>query len=193
MTRATSTSAASRSSAAAASPGTTGCARSRSISVHRTSPGCGSASGGPSVATRARSPTTSSPTSTRTTTPTRSSSALPTPSSRTPLRRSEALLRALACALRLDLAVARRGVGHERREQVVRRVRDLVDRAREGLLVRLRRLREPADLPHVLLGRGAHFVLGRGRFEVVERMDVPAHGLILGRSGRALAEPPQLP
>ena len=52
-----------RHGSAAGSPGTTACARSRSISARRTSCGCASASGGPSAAIRARSPTTCSPTS----------------------------------------------------------------------------------------------------------------------------------
>ena len=53
---------------------------------------------------------------------------------------------------------------------------DGVDGALEGDLVRLRRLREAADLPDVLERRVAHLLLGRGGLEVVERMDVSAHG-----------------
>src|SRR6059058_6012434 len=45
----------------------------------------------------------------------------------------------------------------------------------EGVLVRLRRLREAAHLAHVLLRGEAHLVRGRDRLEVVERLDVPAH------------------
>src|SRR5437899_4206197 len=45
----------------------------------------------------------------------------------------------------------------------------------EGVLVRLRRLREAAHLAHVLLRGEAHLVRGRNRLEVVERLDVPAH------------------
>ena len=54
-------------------------------------------------------------------------------------------------------------------------VSDLVDRPRESSLVRLRRLLRPADLADVLERRGTDLVLGRGRLEVVECLDVPAH------------------
>ena len=63
--------------------------------------------------------------------------------------------------------------------------RDGVDRTREGLLVRARRLRETADLAHVLKGGGADLVVGRFRLEVVERLDVSAHAASLA-GGRRL-------
>ncbi len=50
----------------------------------------------------------------------------------------------------LDLTVARRRVGDERREQALRRSCDLGDGPLEGGLVRLRRLRRTADLADVL-------------------------------------------
>src|SRR5215218_9330318 len=76
----------------------------------------------------------------------------------------------------LDLPVLRRGVGHEPVEQALRRGRDLFDRAREHLLVGLRRLRRAADLAYVLERGGADLVGGGGRLEVVELTDVAAHG-----------------
>ena len=58
-------------------------------------------------------------------------------------------------------------------------------RSNDGL-VRLRRLRRPAHLADVLERGCADLVLRRGRLEVVERLDVPAHDPRLARSaGRA--------
>src|SRR5215208_7800503 len=88
--------------------------------------------------------------------------------------------RAGARALRQELTVARRLRGHELREQALRYVRHGVDGAGERGLVRLRRLREAADLAHVLDGRRAHLLVGGGRFEVVEHVDVAAHGVSFG-------------
>src|SRR3954451_1718232 len=75
----------------------------------------------------------------------------------------------------LCLAVLRRGVRHQVGEQVLRHVRDLFDRAVEGLLVGRRRLREAADLAGVLERGGAGLFGRRRRLEVVERSDVAAH------------------
>src|SRR5438067_13738619 len=80
---------------------------------------------------------------------------------------------------RLELAVLRRRGGHELAEQPPRRCRDLVDRAGERLLVRLRGLREAADLADVLERGRVDLLLRRGRLEVEEHMDVPAHVAIL--------------
>jgi hypothetical protein len=52
---------------------------------------------------------------------------------------------------------------------------DLVDRASEGGFVGLRRLLGAAHLAHVLERSSAHLVLGRGRLEVVECLDVSTH------------------
>ena len=58
----------------------------------------------------------------------------------------------------------------------------LVDRAGERLLVRLRGLREAADLADVLERGRVDLLLRRGRLEVEEHMDVPAHVAILATS-----------
>src|SRR5215210_7403838 len=86
----------------------------------------------------------------------------------------EALLGAGPASLRLDLAVLQRRIRHEIGEEVHRGVRDLVDRTVEDFLVRVRRLREAADLADVLQRRRPD-VVGRGRLEVEERLDVSAH------------------
>ena len=86
-------------------------------------------------------------------------------------------------ALALDFAVLRRGVRDQRVEQPLRRGCDLLDCAREGFLVRLRRLREAADLAHVLERGRLDLVPRRRRLEVVERVDVSAHGRLLRRAG----------
>src|SRR5439155_27274853 len=87
----------------------------------------------------------------------------------------EALGGAGASSLRLDLTVARRRIRDERVEQALRRRRDLFDRVREGMLVRLRGLREATHLAHVLLRGKTHLVRSRFGLEVVEGVDVPAH------------------
>src|SRR5690242_11491441 len=79
----------------------------------------------------------------------------------------------------LDLAVARRSVRHELREQPRRRGRDGLDGPREGLLVRLRRLGHPADLAHVLERRVPDVLLGRRGVVVMKWADVSAHGRTL--------------
>src|SRR5437016_8665595 len=66
------------------------------------------------------------------------------------LRRSETLGRSGTGPLGLDFAVFRRCGRHELLEQPHRRRRDLVDRPGEGFVVRLRGLREAADLADVL-------------------------------------------
>src|SRR6478609_1768688 len=77
---------------------------------------------------------------------------------------------------RLHLAV----LGWRGRDQVVEQVLgdvgDLLDRPVERLLVRLARFRRTADLADVLQCSRGDLVAGRGRLEVVERADVPAHG-----------------
>ena len=91
------------------------------------------------------------------------------PSGRVPLSRPGAGLG------RLGLAVLGRRGGLQVGQQMQRGVGDLVDRARERLLVGARGLGEAADLPHVLKGGRSDLVLGGGRIEVVESSDVSAH------------------
>src|SRR5262245_4770361 len=94
--------------------------------------------------------------------------------------------------LRLGLTVLRRRRGYELLEEMVRGVGDGVDRTREGLLVRARRLVETADLAHVLESRGVDLVVGRLGLEVVERLDVSAHGASLAGRARPFT-PPEKP
>src|SRR5215211_5310465 len=95
------------------------------------------------------------------------------------LRRSDAVAfaRALAGALRVTLAIPRRRRRHELGEESRRRLGDGVHRPREGLFVRLGWLREAADLPYVLQRGVVHLRLGRSGIDVVELLDVAAHGL----------------
>ncbi len=76
----------------------------------------------------------------------------------------------------LFFAVLRRGHRDQVLQEVTRDVGDLVHGAVEGLLIGLRGLRRARDLADVLQGRGVDLVVRRRRLEVVERVDVPAHG-----------------
>ena len=89
--------------------------------------------------------------------------------------------RALALR-RLDLAVLGRRGGHELAEELRRGGRDRIDSALERLRVGLRRLREAADLADVLERCVVHLFLGRRRLEVVQSVDVSAHGEELSSS-----------
>ena len=84
-----------------------------------------------------------------------------------------------AAAFRLDLAILRCRCRDEVGKEVLRDVCDLVHGAVERRLVRLRRLVHAADLAHVLQRRGVHLLGARGRIEVVENADVPAHAPML--------------
>ena len=64
-------------------------------------------------------------------------------------------------------------------EEMLREVSDLVHGTVEDRLVGLRRLVHAADLAHVLQRRRVHLFGGRGRIEVVENADVPAHASML--------------
>src|SRR5207253_4710037 len=91
----------------------------------------------------------------------------------------ETLGRAGTGPLGLNFAVFRRCGCHELLEQPVRRRCDLVDRPGEGFLVRLRGLCEAADLADVLERGVADLLVRSGWLEVVERVDVSAHAVIL--------------
>ena len=75
---------------------------------------------------------------------------------------------------RLDLAIARRSVGHERVEQFMRGLRHLFHRAAESGFVCFGGPRESAQLADELQGGCADLLLGRGRLEVMQRLDVSA-------------------
>src|SRR5665213_1325067 len=88
---------------------------------------------------------------------------------------AEPQLRALPRLLGLDLAVAGRGLGVQRRQQPARRGRHFRDSAVEGVRVGLRRLVEARKLAHELQRGGLDLVLGRRRLEIEQRLDVAAH------------------
>src|SRR6266550_3779342 len=93
-------------------------------------------------------------------------------------------------AFRFDLTILGRGGRHELLEQAVRSRGNLVDRAGESCLVRLRRLREAADLAHVLERGVADLLVRGGWLIVVERVDVPAHADILRITQRRTSRSP---
>src|SRR3954447_13951233 len=86
-----------------------------------------------------------------------------------------ALRRAGAGLLGLDLAVLGRRGRDEVGEQPARGLGDLLDGAREGCFVGLRRLRRAADLADVLERCVPDLGLAGRRLEVVQRADVAAH------------------
>src|SRR5258708_36689159 len=90
-------------------------------------------------------------------------------------RSAEPQARSLLRLLRLDLAVARRRLRMQRRQQPPRGVGNFDDRALERRLVGLRRLVEAGQLAHELQRRGLDFLLGRGRLEIEQGLDVAAH------------------
>jgi hypothetical protein len=92
----------------------------------------------------------------------------------------------------MSLAVSRRRGRHQLLEEALRCVCDGVHGTVESLLVRLRRLREPADLAHVLQRGGMDVLFPRRWFEVVERLDVSAHAERLARAGTPNRYPAEL-
>src|SRR4029077_9588548 len=77
---------------------------------------------------------------------------------------------------RLDFAIAWWGARHQRVEKLACCSRNLVDGAVECDLVRLGRSREAAQLSDELERGSTDFFVRRRRFEVMEGLDVPAHG-----------------
>src|SRR5437667_8548185 len=97
---------------------------------------------------------------------------------------SEPLRSSGAGACGLDFAIARLCVGHQRFQEIPRYCCDLFDGVIERRLVDLRRLVEPRELSHELDRRSLDLLLSRGRVEVEQRLDVPAHSIPSRISGR---------
>ena len=89
--------------------------------------------------------------------------------------RTEAFRGARACFHCLDCAIARRRVGHERIEQMLCGVSDIIDGPIEGRLVCLGRLRETAQLPDELKRRSANLVVRCRWTEVMKCLNGSAH------------------
>src|SRR5207237_1550293 len=95
-----------------------------------------------------------------------------------------ALLPPLDGLLPLLLARSGRSVGLELTEELKRDPGDVIDGVLARLLVRLRERPEAAQLAHVLQRGCANFLFGRGGLEVMEGLDVPAHGPTITRLQR---------
>src|ERR1700733_8385433 len=93
---------------------------------------------------------------------------------------SESLPRAFAGLFGLDLAVARRRVGLQPGQQPAGAVGHLGDRAVERLGIGLRRRVEAGQFAHELQCRGMDLGMGRRRLKIEQRLDVAAHGSLLG-------------
>src|SRR5207245_2157868 len=78
--------------------------------------------------------------------------------------------------------------GVQRGQEPPRGVRHIIDRAVEGGLIGLRRPAEAGQLSHELQRRSADLVLGRGRLEIKQRLDVAAHFSSLPGAGRTSSE-----
>jgi hypothetical protein len=86
------------------------------------------------------------------------------------------------CFHRFGYAIARRRVGHERIEQMVRRVCDIIDGTIESCLVYLGRFCETAQLADELKRRSANLVVRRGWTEVMKCFDGSAHVTTINNS-----------
>ena len=76
---------------------------------------------------------------------------------------------------------ARRGGRLQRIDQILRRGRDRLHGGVEGGPVGLRGFVEAADLAHILQRSRVDFIRAGGRLEMVEGLDVAAHGRLLLR------------
>lgn len=83
---------------------------------------------------------------------------------------------------RFRLSITRRRVYDQRLEQMMRNVRNFIDRAIESFLVCFRRLGESAKLPNELKRRRANFILRRRRLKVMQRFDGSAHAPTINNS-----------
>src|SRR5438093_10002351 len=81
-----------------------------------------------------------------------------------------------AGACGLNFAIARFARSHQRTQKIPGHRRYLFDGVIECRLVDLRRLVEPRELSHELDRSSPDLLLSRGRVEVEQRLDVPAHG-----------------
>ena len=75
--------------------------------------------------------------------------------------------------------IAWRGLRNERIQQPVRDGLHVIHGLVEGFLVGFGRFRETGKLAHELNGGRSDLLVGRGRIEVEQRTNVPAHGPIL--------------
>jgi hypothetical protein len=91
------------------------------------------------------------------------------------LRRTEAFRGSRACFHRFDCAIARRRSRHERIEQMLRGVSDIINGPIERCLVCLGRFRETAQFPDELKRRSANFIRRRRWTEVMKCFDGSAH------------------
>jgi hypothetical protein len=98
------------------------------------------------------------------------------------LRRAEAFRGSRACFHRFGYPIARRRVGHERIEQMVRRVCDIIDGTIESWLICFGRFRETAQLADELKRRSANLVVRRGWIEVMKCFDGSAHVTTINNS-----------
>jgi len=68
----------------------------------------------------------------------------------------------------------------QRTQKPLRDSRDFIDRCQKRVLIRLRRLRKPADLPYKLQRSGPHLFIRNRRIKIEQRLNIPAHGSDLG-------------
>jgi hypothetical protein len=98
----------------------------------------------------------------------------------------ESRCRSLASFGCFSFTIPRRGVGHERIEQLACGLRHLLDGAIENFFVCFRRFRKAAELPNELQRRRADFFLRRRRFEVMKGFNISTHAVLLPTINQAL-------
>jgi len=102
------------------------------------------------------------------------------------LRSVESRCRSLAGFRCFSFTIPRRGVGHERIEQLACGLRHLLDGAIENFFVCFRRFRKAAELPNELQRRRADLFLRRRRFEVMKGSNISTHAVLLPTINQAL-------
>jgi hypothetical protein len=77
------------------------------------------------------------------------------------------------------LTILGRSGGHKQPEQCRGCLSDFIDRTIEDLSVRNGWRGQSADLSYKLNGRHPYFIIGGGRLEVEQHLDIPAHAVHL--------------
>src|SRR5207245_10954174 len=114
--------------------------------------------------------------------------AMPMPTLRT-VGLAKSLRRALPRLASLRFAISRHRLDSERVDQAACDRRDVVHGGIEHRFVGVRGMGGAAEFAHELQSGRANFVIARGRLEVGQGFDVPAHGCSFGLPGSSRLYP----